>query len=450
MSVDVRMSSRTNSSAQEVRKNHNHTLKLSECDLANRAEIEQAIADPFARIPTQFRNYFLQHQYAHQLPYLRQVNYMAQITFLLYFFADIFIIPDMFFWSGLSRVAMIIAALLVSFYLFKYKKDIRVLDMILPIGTVCSTAIWIGLLLASDSPMVSSYIYGAAIFILIANVCVQTQFKPALYCSGLISLLVFFAVSQLLSWQEALIFVVVSIPVWMISLHMSWNNTLNARRHFLRTLLDDWNMHTLKNLAHTDELTQLYNRRQFVQLAEHRIHEWPTPASTCLLMFDVDHFKHINDNYGHDVGDQVLQCIAETTRKEMRQKDVLARFGGEEFIVLLSETQIQDAMLIAERIRLTLQNQSLLNVANHPIQFTVSIGVSQLKSHKQNLTELIKQADIALYQAKENGRNRVERYDSSMKPERKSTKSWQSFTHKVKPKAEPNNESDSSWSIVYK
>ena len=122
MSVDVRMSSRTNSSAQEVRKNHNHTLKLSECDLANRAEIEQAIADPFARIPTQFRNYFLQHQYAHQLPYLRQVNYMAQITFLLYFFADIFIIPDMFFWSGLSRVAMIIAALLVSFYLFKYKK----------------------------------------------------------------------------------------------------------------------------------------------------------------------------------------------------------------------------------------------------------------------------------------------------------------------------------------
>ena len=450
MSVDVRMSSRTDSSAHGEHKNQAHMLKLSECDLANRAEIEQALADPYARIPSQFKSYFLKHQYSHQLPYLRQINYIAQITFLLYFFADMLIIPDMLFWSGLSRVAMVLASLIVCFYFFRSKKDIRLLDMILPIATTCSTAIWIGLLLASNSPFVSSYIYAAAIFILIANVSIQTQFKPALYCSGMITALVYFAVVKLLAWQQALIFVVVSIPIWMISLHMSWNNTLNARRHFLRTLLDDWNMHTLKNLAHTDELTQLYNRRQFVQVAEHRIHEWPTPASTCLLMFDVDHFKKINDNYGHDVGDQVLQCIAETTRKEMRQKDVLARFGGEEFIVLLSETQIQDAMLIAERIRLTLQNQCLLNIANHPIKFTVSIGVSQLKSHKQNLNELIKQADIALYRAKENGRNRVERYDPTMKPENKATKSWKSFSHKTKSESKIENQNDPSWSIVYK
>lgn len=145
MSVDVRMSSRTDSSVQGKNKNQTHMLKLSECDLANRAVIEDALADPYARIPLQFRAYFLKHQYAHQLPYLRQVNYIAQITFLLYFFADIFIIPDMMFWSGLSRVAMIIVALIVSFYLFKYKKDIRMLDMILPVGTVCCTAIWIGL-----------------------------------------------------------------------------------------------------------------------------------------------------------------------------------------------------------------------------------------------------------------------------------------------------------------
>ncbi len=120
-------------------------------------------------------------------------------------------------------------------------------------------------------------------------------------------------------------------------------------------------------------------------------------------MFDVDHFKKINDSYGHDVGDQVLKLIAETTRKEMRHKDVLARFGGEEFIALLSETQIQDAMIIAECIRLSIQHQFLDDRADHRIQFTVSIGVSQLKSHTQNLSELIKQADIALYRAKENG-----------------------------------------------
>jgi diguanylate cyclase (GGDEF)-like protein len=170
----------------------------------------------------------------------------------------------------------------------------------------------------------------------------------------------------------------------------------------------------VRNLAHTDELTQLYNRRHFVNLAENCIHDWPRYSSTCLLMFDVDHFKQINDSYGHDVGDRVLQLIADTARKEMRHSDVLARFGGEEFIILLSDTQLQDALVIAERIRNSIQQQYLYARPELILKFTVSIGIAELESHTQDLDDLIKKADVALYAAKKSGRNRIEVYRPDM------------------------------------
>lgn len=117
-------------------------------------------------------------------------------------------------------------------------------------------------------------------------------------------------------------------------------------------------------------------------------------------MFDVDYFKRINDNYGHDVGDRVLQLIAEITRKEMRSSDVLARFGGEEFIALLEDTQLQDCLMIAERIRCSIQKQVMHINPDQKIQFTISIGIAELESPQQELEDLIKHADIALYEAK--------------------------------------------------
>ena len=105
-----------------------------------------------------------------------------------------------------------------------------------------------------------------------------------------------------------------------------------------------------------------------------------------------------------------MQLIAEVTRKEMRHSDVLARFGGEEFIALLEDTQLQDSLVIAERIRCAIQKQYIYVKPNHAIRFTISIGIAELESHTQTLEDLIKQADIALYQAKKTGRNRIEVY----------------------------------------
>ena len=166
-------------------------------------------------------------------------------------------------------------------------------------------------------------------------------------------------------------------------------------------------------------------------------------------MFDVDYFKKINDTYGHDIGDRVLQVIADIARKEMRQQDILARFGGEEFIVLLSETAIQDALSIADRIRNKIQNKCLFLKPEIPLCFTVSVGICELKSHKQNLDELIKQADLALYQAKENGRNCVIRYEPSMSiPSKLTSAKMKKPVPIIKSQTHQKERTKSTWSIL--
>ena len=449
MTADRQIGSEANPDVQRQSARQQHLLKPSEYSLQSRSLIEQALADRKARIPADFQQAFLNFQYAQQRFFLRRINFIAQLVFLLYFFADCFILPDVYIASALLRIGCSAAALLACFYLFKFKKDIRLLDMILPISTACSMALWMSLLLQSYSPWASAYIYASVIFILMANLCIQVRFKPALYSTAFISLSALAGAQQLLSPQEALLFLLTFGPIVLFSLYISWSSALSARRNFLRCLLDDWNLRRFENLAHTDELTQLYNRRQFVHMAERRIHEWPTPASTCLLMLDVDYFKKINDTYGHDTGDRVLQAIAATARKEMRQKDVLARFGGEEFIALLAETHIQDAIIIAERIRQRIQQECLLLKPDQPLSFTVSIGISELKSHKQQLDELVKQADIALYQAKENGRNCVVRYHPSMsaQPKLAPAKTGKQFGS-VKPQGLRKKPAQRSWSIL--
>lgn len=194
------------------------SLKLSECDLQNRQLIEQALTDPHARIPAPFQQYFHDYVYTHSHHNLRQINYLAQIAFLLYFFADILIIPDMFFISGLMRVVLVLGAMFCCYYLFKKHKNIQILDRILPIGTTVAAAAWIGLLALSTSPHVATYIYASAIFILIANLCVQTQFKVAVYCSILIALFIMLGVTQFMSASQAFIFSVVFSPLWFFSI----------------------------------------------------------------------------------------------------------------------------------------------------------------------------------------------------------------------------------------
>ncbi|MDG6777179.1 diguanylate cyclase [Thiomicrorhabdus sp. zzn3] len=161
----------------------------------------------------------------------------------------------------------------------------------------------------------------------------------------------------------------------------------------------------LKKLSVTDELTGAGNRLACKQSLEREIVRGRRYRQAfSVILYDIDHFKHINDEYGHDVGDKVLVTLTETVQGMLREADLLCRYGGEEFLVLLPETGLHEAQQIAERLRERIETLESIEV---PVKVTVSFGVAQLTKWDTEFT-LLKRVDIALYRAKENGRNRVE------------------------------------------
>ena len=165
----------------------------------------------------------------------------------------------------------------------------------------------------------------------------------------------------------------------------------------------------LERLANTDELTGLYNRRQFLQRAQEEIargQRWQRPLS--LAMLDLDFFKHINDRFGHGFGDEVLRRFAASIQLNVRLEDVCGRLGGEEFAILLPDTDRYNAGLIMERVREAVAQLALDNPrGGEAVRFTVSIGISELYPGEETPTPLIARADAALYLAKQEGRNCV-------------------------------------------
>lgn len=164
----------------------------------------------------------------------------------------------------------------------------------------------------------------------------------------------------------------------------------------------------LRRLATTDPLTGVNNRRRYTETSERELtrcirYEHPL----CVLMLDADHFKAINDTYGHEAGDRVLVALAKACAHELRDVDVLGRFGGEEFTITLPETSIEIAMDVAERLRQLLSEIIVPLDDGSNVTFSVSIGVSQLMNNEETLSDILNRADGALYTAKEGGRNQV-------------------------------------------
>ncbi|MGR4018627.1 sensor domain-containing diguanylate cyclase [Vibrio harveyi] len=156
----------------------------------------------------------------------------------------------------------------------------------------------------------------------------------------------------------------------------------------------------LRNLSEKDGLTSLWNRRKFEeQLAQYTnlVERYPNTPTTCLALFDIDHFKHINDELGHDEGDKVICTVAETLLRGVRSTDFVARVGGEEFAVIMPHTTTQEAEVVLNRLRVAVELSSDRSV-------TVSVGYSDVTADR---TRSYKCADIALYESKSAGRNRV-------------------------------------------
>ncbi len=173
--------------------------------------------------------------------------------------------------------------------------------------------------------------------------------------------------------------------------------------HFSKIAADELE---LRRIASTDELTGVLSRRAWLEAAEARIndarqYQWPL----ALAMIDIDHFKPVNDTYGHAAGDNVIKTVAQAYDRNSRKFDVFGRLGGEEFGLLLPETTPEEAFSIAERHRKAIE--ALVTEAAEDIRVTVSTGIAALCPHTDTLETLIANADNALYFAKNAGRNRV-------------------------------------------
>jgi len=194
-----------------------------------------------------------------------------------------------------------------------------------------------------------------------------------------------------------------------LALYLGFISDLSNAKRIQEKLIHD---------ANHDFLTGLYNRRFFenqFQLEFNRSERSKTPVS--LIILDIDHFKRINDTFGHLVGDRVLEFLASMLKESSRSGDIVARFGGEEFLILLPNTDLTVAKTIAERLRAETEKLELTSIGKR-IKFTISIGVTCLMTARRVTPEtLTKEADQALYRAKNSGRNRVEVFSHHGLPE---------------------------------
>ena len=192
-----------------------------------------------------------------------------------------------------------------------------------------------------------------------------------------------------------------------------WNKNIDARvrtqirrQRYAIELRESVN-NTLA-MAVTDQLTGLYNRRYFdrhltLMLDKAREQE----RDMALMLIDMDYFKSVNDTHGHDIGDAVLKEFALRLRRNIRGVDLACRFGGEEFVVLMPDTDYRQAQGVAERVRMAVAEQDFETSGTNALPITVSVGVTLNEGEADTPEQLLKRADVALYRAKREGRNRV-------------------------------------------
>jgi diguanylate cyclase (GGDEF)-like protein len=167
---------------------------------------------------------------------------------------------------------------------------------------------------------------------------------------------------------------------------------------------------TLEEMAMTDPLTDLFNRRHFFRVAEFILNEAVRyEHALSVMILDIDNFKQVNDTYGHATGDEAIKLLAATIKSIIRTADVAARFGGDEFVVLMPETNSQQALKTAQRLRLYLAERTV-PTNQYRFHFTLSIGVASVSAEVNSIDILLEHADRALYLAKQTGRNQIQVY----------------------------------------
>ncbi|GFN22757.1 GGDEF domain-containing protein [Thermanaeromonas sp. C210] len=214
-------------------------------------------------------------------------------------------------------------------------------------------------------------------------------------------------------WPELAGWTILSLAWWFIVGHLWERHRLAVRQEeLLRRLRQEYDetrarLAEAEYLAVTDHLTRLFNQRYFDHMLEKLTQEPHKLSSLSVLMVDLDHFKEVNDKYGHMVGNQVLREVSELLKHQVRAKDVVARYGGEEFALILPGADCGHAQQVAERIRKAIEEHVFARDKGVEVRLTVSIGIASWPHDARDKTELLSRADAALYMAKRAGRNSI-------------------------------------------
>jgi diguanylate cyclase (GGDEF)-like protein len=211
------------------------------------------------------------------------------------------------------------------------------------------------------------------------------------------------AINPVVEWIQCLGFLIVMLGFSVMGAeHSKLRRRVGRQNRELSQALD-----TISELANTDALTGLYNRRYIIDLLEHQKAQADRGDYGFVVCYiDLDYFKKINDRFGHSAGDMALCRVAEMARRQVRDMDYLARFGGEEFLLVLSRLNLSQGLVVAERLRRGVEACDYSDI--HPeLRLTVSVGAAQYQPG-ESVDDTLRRADEALYRAKEKGRNRVE------------------------------------------
>jgi diguanylate cyclase (GGDEF)-like protein len=328
---------------------------------------------------------------------LAQLFSAVALLFLLIFSIDALVNDN----TGHALVLLIFALLTIANYMFlKLARQANIANLLIIVlmGSLCLYLFYTGGV-AGTGPLWSFVFIPVAIFLggiragVIAVALLMTVIL-VLYQSLQI---------DMHEGMYASIFMVRFVAIYTILAILSFCNEYfreGSQRHLQSAY------QRLESLFRTDELTGLYNLRHIMeQLAYETLRMRRKNTPFCVILFDIDHFKQINDRYGHACGDYVLQSMAMVVQKAIRSMDIVARVGGEEFLILLPDTHLHSAAVVAERIRKEMEQYAFI-YGEIPFRVTVSLGVTEARNDL--LPEgMLRMADENLYKAKNRGRNRM-------------------------------------------
>ncbi|ACM18667.1 diguanylate cyclase [Geotalea daltonii FRC-32] len=377
---------------------------------------------------------FRKANYEKNLPQIRVCLALGFLLYASFGILDHWIIPDIEQFAWTVRY-YIVCPLLVGVFFLAYS-EIRyqyMYPLMVLAGFVAGVGI-IAMILGAGAPGCFLYYVG----LLLCLMFYYTFFRLPFLAATVLSWTIFLLYEVLVIWTKSIPLPILTnntfffIAFNITGMSASYSIERYMRQDFLqrrkireqtenlkKALLDvEKSRHEAEEMAKLDPLTSLYNRRHFFSIAERELARYRRYRhSLSIIMIDLDHFKRVNDTYGHFIGDQVLQALAAAIDKLMRKADTPCRYGGEEFAILMPETDLAAAQNLGRRIKDAIESTEI-DTRKGPIKVTLSMGIASLDGAEDACIEqLVERADHALYQAKYSGRSLIRIWDKSSSAE---------------------------------